>query len=103
MRGFIEALSFSCTTGWNTCMAEPSFGKDASFIVRSQLPFNGGPPPARAVREFVTPVEDFFVRTHAFEVPSVDLATFTLDGGGLVRSPLRLKFDELRSTFGTQS
>jgi len=82
-------------------MPDSLFGKDSSFIIRSQLPFNGGPPPARAARSFVTPVEDFFVRTHALEVPTVDVATFTLEVGGMVRAPLRLTLDELRSRFAT--
>src|SRR5688572_10059683 len=69
------------------------FGKEPTFIVRS---------PSRAVREFITPTEDFFVRSHAFEVPRVDVGSYTLDVGGLVRKRRTFSLDELRSGLPTR-
>ena len=83
-------------------MMATSFGKDSSFLIRSATPFNGGPPPAKVRRAFVTPVENFFVRAHAVDVPKVDAASYAFDVGGLVRSPLKLSLAELRLKFPTQ-
>lgn len=79
-----------------------SFGKDKGFVVRSDQPFNGGPPPARVLNSFVTAVPDFFVRAHAAEVPRVDVGRYALEVGGLVKSPLKLSLADLRAKFATQ-
>ncbi|CAN5386706.1 sulfite oxidase [soil metagenome] len=77
-----------------------SFGKHDSFLVRAAAPFNGGPAPKCIAAAFITPIEQFFVRAHA-DVPAVDAASFSLDVGGLVRSPLKLSLSELRSKFAS--
>lgn len=82
-------------------MATP-FAKDSSFLIRSSEPFNGGPAPGHVRNTFITPVGQFFVRAHAVDVPQVEVGTFSLDVGGLVRSPLNLSLDQLRSKFKTQ-
>jgi sulfite oxidase len=46
-------------------------------------------------RDFITPVDRFFVRTHV-AVPNVDLATWRLKIDGNVSTPLNLSMDELR-------
>ncbi|MBC8105726.1 MAG: molybdopterin-dependent oxidoreductase [Anaerolineae bacterium] len=78
-----------------------AFGKDKSFLVRSDRPFNGGPPPGRVLESFITPVPDFFVRAHAVDVPVVDVGSYALEVGGLVRSPLTCSLSDLRSKFAT--
>ena len=72
--------------------------KHADFIVRNEMPFNGGSPPTHLRRSFITPREHFFVRSHA-PVPAVDVASYRLSVGGKVRSPINLSLDELRSRF----
>lgn len=74
-------------------MAAP-FGKHPATLVRSERPFNAGPPPERLRASFVTPVEDFFVRNHG-DVPEVDPAAFRLRVGGAVARPLELALADL--------
>jgi len=75
-----------------------AFGKHSDLIVRSDDPFNGGPPPGLLRRHFITPTNLFFVRNHA-PVPSVDPTTYRLIVDGLVRAPLQLSLDDLRARF----
>lgn len=63
--------------------------KDPSLIVRQERPFNGGPAPAALARDFVTPVEHWFVRNHG-DVPEVDRDGFRLEIRGEVERPLEL-------------
>lgn len=72
------------------------FGKDDALIIRSRQPFNGGPPLPRLAEQFVTPVPLFFVRNHG-SVPAINPATYRLRVGGLVKTPLELSLEEIRS------
>jgi DMSO/TMAO reductase YedYZ molybdopterin-dependent catalytic subunit len=51
--------------------------------------------PGGAFGNFITPIEDFFVRTHV-PVPHVDIATWRLKIDGHVVQPLTMSMDELR-------
>jgi sulfite oxidase len=74
--------------------------KHNRFITRSTEPFNGGTPPEILRRSFITPVEQFFVRSHA-PVPVIDADAFRLSIGGLVREQRKFSLDELKRRFGT--
>jgi len=76
----------------------PAFGKHKDLLVRSDDPFNAGPPPDLLRQHPITPAELFFVRNHA-PVPAIDAAAYRLTVDGLVRTPLRLSLDDLRARF----
>jgi sulfite oxidase len=64
------------------------------FVVHTEEPFNGGPPPWVQRESYVTPTERFFVRNHGV-VPSIAAATYELEVTGLVERPLRLTLTDL--------
>lgn len=51
--------------------------------------------PLSGFSDYITPIEHFFVRTHVY-VPQVDLASWKLQVGGEVATPLSLTMAELR-------
>ena len=59
---------------------------------------NAGPPVSQLAREFVTPIELFFVRNHA-SIPEVDLERYRLRVKGLVSRELSLSLDEIKSRY----
>lgn len=85
----------------------------ASSAALPAFSYDGGPRPAktgmivRSVRpedlemplegfqHYITPIEQFYVRSHHYE-PKVDLATWKLDVGGQVANPLSLTMDDLK-------
>jgi len=69
-------------------------GKHDALLVRSEHPFNAGPPADRLRARFLTPTELFFVRNHG-EVPEVDRGAFRLRLGGEVEQPLELSLADL--------
>lgn len=72
--------------------------KSPRLHVRSEEPFNGGPPPELQAESFVTPLDLFFVRNHA-PVPRVDRDAFRLTVEGLVERPLELSLADLAGRF----
>jgi sulfite oxidase len=58
------------------------------FIVNSEKPFNAEPAPKELVKEFITPTEQFFIRSHG-PVPDADTSTYTFQIGGIIE-PARL-------------
>jgi sulfite oxidase len=73
-------------------------GKNPDFIFHQETPPNGGPPLERLIEEFVTPVPDFFLRTHG-DIPEVDRSTFRLTVSGLVKHPCEFSLAELAERF----
>jgi DMSO/TMAO reductase YedYZ molybdopterin-dependent catalytic subunit len=51
--------------------------------------------PLEGFRDFITPIEHFFVRTHV-AVPNVDVESWRLNIDGHVSTPLRLSMSDLR-------
>ena len=72
--------------------------KDPSLEVLSTAPFNAQPPLARLADAAVTPLELFFVRTHA-AVPALDEESYRLEVGGMAKRPLRLRLADLKANF----
>jgi sulfite oxidase len=72
--------------------------KDPSLEVLSHEPLNAQPPLSRLGESAVTPLELFFVRTHA-AVPALDEAGWRLEIGGMVQRPLRLRLADLKALF----
>jgi len=59
---------------------------------------NAGPPIDLLAKDFVTPIELFFVRNHA-GIPQVDVDAFRLTVDGKVSKPLTLTLAEIREKF----
>jgi len=62
------------------------------------MPMNAEPPLDALVESWMTPVERFYVRSHA-PVPKIDTAQFRVSVEGLVERPLQLSLAELNSGF----
>lgn len=73
-------------------------GKHPQLIVHSRDPYNAEPPLQLLGREFITPTDLFYVRSHG-TVPEIDSGRFRLVVGGLVREELSLSLGELRARF----
>ncbi|HET9342672.1 MAG TPA: molybdopterin-dependent oxidoreductase [Candidatus Eremiobacteraceae bacterium] len=67
-------------------------------IIRTTDPLNSEPPLGELVRDVITPVEWFYVRTHG-TIPAIDEDRFVLEVDGAVETPLRLTMRDLRSKF----
>lgn len=67
-------------------------------IIRTTDPLNSEPPLGELVRDVITPVEWFYVRTHG-TIPAIDEDRFVLEVDGAVATPLRLTMGVLRTKF----
>jgi DMSO/TMAO reductase YedYZ molybdopterin-dependent catalytic subunit len=64
------------------------------LIIRQKQP-NNLETPFDQLDSFITPVEQFYIRSH-FPTPEMDLASYLLRIGGAVSRPLSLSYQELR-------
>ena len=78
-------------------MSDPSRSRPG-LIVYSTRPYNAEPTLDRLVASFVTPVADFYVRSHG-DIPALDEAGHRVSVGGRVATPLEFSVDELRERF----
>lgn len=69
----------------------------ARRVVHDEAGLNTGVWPA-AADELVTPVREFFTRSHA-PIPRIDLSAWRLELDGLVERPARISLEELRARF----
>jgi sulfite oxidase len=76
--------------------------KKPDFVVRSEEPFNGGPPVREMVRSHITPTDLFFSRNHG-NVPDVDADAYRLEIMGKVSKPMSFSLDEIKSRFARVS
>ncbi|MBI3405483.1 MAG: Rrf2 family transcriptional regulator [Acidobacteria bacterium] len=74
------------------------FGKSTAFQVRAKEPFNGGPQLESLVRQYQTPSELFFVRSHG-NVPEIETSQYRLQVDGEVERPFSFSLDELKQRF----
>lgn len=85
--------------------SRPTIAADAdggSQIVHTQNPLNSEPKLDDLIQSWITPVESFYVRSHAPN-PKIDLATFRLTVEGLVDKPLSISLGELDGMFESTS
>ena len=72
------------------------------LLVHGETPKNAEPYLDELVKSWVTPNEQFYIRSHA-PVPKIDPAQFKLRIEGMVEKPLEFSLDELREKFGNHS
>ncbi|MDA1164724.1 MAG: molybdopterin-dependent oxidoreductase [Planctomycetota bacterium] len=75
---------------------------ESGLIVHTQSPLNAEPKLDALVQSWITPVESFYVRSHAPN-PMIDPASFRLTVEGLVDRPLSISLAELESSFESSS
>ena len=68
------------------------------MIVHQKYPLNAGPALERLRQSFITPGEDFFVRTHG-TTPTVDRDHYHILVDGLVERSLELPLGQLQFDF----
>ena len=74
--------------------AVPASEPIGNLIVHTQVPMNAEPPLRDLVESWMTPVDKFYIRSHA-PVPNLDVKNFRLSVSGLVHNPLELSLDEI--------
>jgi sulfite oxidase len=106
-RGFVQTaglLSVAGMTGQSVFNAQAAEGrKDAEdsaskLIVHGKFPMNAEPHLSDLVESWLTPVEHFYIRSHA-PVPKIDVKKFRLSIEGLVDKPFEISLDELAQEF----
>lgn len=75
-------------------LAAPALAEKRDMIVRSTRPTDLEMP-LSAFRDWITPVEHFFVRSHHY-TPKIDAAAWRLEVAGQVSQPLTLTLAELK-------
>ena len=80
------------------CQPRSTFGDqdEKDLIFRTDDPRNAEPALNKLIASWITPVEHFYVRSHAPN-PKIDPATFRLSVTGMVNKELSLSMDEIRS------
>lgn len=70
------------------------------LIVRQEMPYNAEPELPTLVSSYITPVDQFYVRSHG-PVPKVDADLFRVKVSGLVNRELEFSVAELKDKFDT--
>lgn len=70
----------------------------SGLIVHTESPRNAEPPVARLLDHWLTPVENFYIRSNA-DVPAIDLDAFRVSVEGLVERPQVFSLAELVDRF----
>ncbi|OQV14006.1 Sulfite oxidase [Hypsibius exemplaris] len=66
------------------------------FVVNAEQPFNAETPPQELVKEFFTPTEKFYVRSHG-PAPDLNAGQFCFHIGGLVDPPKAMTMQDLQA------
>ena len=84
----------------NQAVAKPAVANRATkkLKILSKNPNNAEPTLDSLVESWITPVEQFYIRSHA-PIPQLDLKSFRVTVEGLVNKPLSLSLDELKGRF----
>ncbi|MCA9174997.1 MAG: molybdopterin-dependent oxidoreductase [Planctomycetales bacterium] len=103
-RGFLQSGLAVAGATW---AASGAYGwqpgeADTGLIIHSGEPMNAEPQLRELVKSWVTPISQFYIRSHA-PVPRVDLNTYRLSIEGMVDRPLQLSLQQLKTRFGSHS
>jgi sulfite oxidase len=77
-------------------------GNSGNMIIHTQSPLNSEPKLDVLAKSWITPVESFYVRSHAPN-PKIDSANFRLSVEGLIDKPLSISLAELNGSFDKTS
>lgn len=86
----------------NRSSATAAENNSGSMIVHTTSPLNSEPNLDVLTNSWITPVESFYVRSHAPN-PKIDPSSFRLTVEGLVDKPLSISIAELNGTFESTS
>ena len=103
-REFVASVASgaACLTGARFLNAAEEASVTGNLIVYGTSPMNAEPPLSKLVRSWMTPVENFYIRSHA-PVPKIDSQSFRLIVDGLVERPLSLSLAQLNDEFDQHS
>ena len=95
-RDFLAAAAAAPMLG-----ALPAFGQDNGngLIVHGTSPMNAEPQLANLVKSWMTPTDQFYIRSHAPN-PKIDPATFQLKIEGMVERPMSISLSQLANDYG---
>jgi sulfite oxidase len=79
-------------------MLQTTGTKHDRFVVHQETPLNGGSPVYLLCDSLITPVDRFYVRSHA-PVPNINPSEYRLVVQGLVNASLTLSLDDIRQNF----
>ena len=94
-RAFAAGVAVLPLAAFGQRAAAPAGGE---WIVHTDVPPNREVPLADLIRKWITPVDRFYVRSHAAS-PAVDADAYRLTVDGLVERPLSLSLAELSDRF----
>ena len=86
----------------NRSSATAAENTSGNMVVHTQVPLNSEPKLDVLAQSWITPVESFYVRSHAPN-PKIDPSSFRLTVHGLVDKPLSISLAELDGTFESTS
>lgn len=95
-------LAASSRFAGNHSAASAAEGQPGGMIVHTESPLNAEPEIDELSKSWMTPVESFYVRSHAPN-PKIDLSGFRLAVEGLVDQPLSISLAELNDIFDETS
>ncbi len=97
----LGAAGYWSGSSWGQEPATPeSKAAGPKLIVRQEMPYNAEPELQALVSSHITPVEQFYVRSHG-AVPEVDAAAFRVKISGLVNRELEFSVAGLKDKFDT--
>ena len=79
-------------------LSPPSIASEGQWIIHSDSPNNREASLPELIKAWVTPVDRFYVRSHAAN-PTIDPSTYRLTIGGLVDQDVEMSLEELSTGF----
>ena len=89
------------TWAWQEKQPKQKSGRKP-LLVHSQEPMNAEPVLDELVKSWITPNDQFYIRSHA-PTPKIDPASFKLSIEGLVDRPFEISLKELKTQYGSHS
>jgi DMSO/TMAO reductase YedYZ molybdopterin-dependent catalytic subunit len=94
-RTFLGGLAASALPLFGSATLTASAAEELAAVIRRQVKPDNLEFPFSTLDSFITPNEQFYVRTH-FEVPELSIKNWKLRIEGAVEKPFSLDYDELR-------
>lgn len=104
-RGFLQisaGMSLAAVFGRAGFVGAFQAQGESALKVHSKSPLNAEPELQNLVREWLTPVKQFYIRSHGNH-PQIEAGSFRLKVEGLVEKPLELSLAELKERFKEHS
>jgi len=99
-----HAVGVLAVCGGSVALADSPDGRSekSNLIVHQEVPHNAEPALQNLVKSWLTPTDQFYVRSHA-PVPKIDPDSFRLAVEGLVDKPIKVSLHQLQKQFAKQT